>query len=126
MKSNKKTVYLAGGFKSGWQNKVKEVLSGWEIFDPSLHFLESPADYTKWDLEAVQKSCFILAYLEKDNPGGYALALEIGYAKALGKTILFVEEHPGKVRRKYFDMIREVSDYTYDSLNQAIDFLKQK
>lgn len=120
-----KTIYLAGGFKSGWQQLVKNKLINWEIFDPSNTSLLKPEEYTKWDLNAIQKSNIVLAYLEENNPGGYALSLEIGYAKALEKTILLIEEHPNESRKKYFDMVREVSNYTFDSLHEAIKFLKE-
>ena len=82
--------------------------------------MSNPKEYTEWDLQAIRHSDIILAYMELHNPGGYSLALEIGYAKALGKKIVFIEEHPENERRKYFDMIREVVDYTFDDLESAL------
>jgi len=118
-------IYLAGGFRSGWQLKVTSILVGHQLFDPSLHGLESPNDYTAWDLDAIRRSDIVLAYMEKDNPGGFSLALEVGYAKALGKTVYLVEEHPTEQRRRYFEMVRQVADMTFPTLDTAIGYLKQ-
>jgi len=81
-------VYLAGGFHSGWQDKVKAQFSNLIFFDPREHKLEAPEQYTAWDLDAIRRSNWVFAYLEKSNPGGYALALELGFGKALGKNII--------------------------------------
>lgn len=122
MKKNK-SIYLAGGFKSGWQKEVVKVLKEWRIFDPSTHNLPEPSDYTKWDLNAIEQSDVILAYMERDNPGGYALSLEVGFAKALKKLIVLVEEHPNEHRYRYFEIIREVADLKFETLEEAIDYL---
>ena len=123
IKNKKNTVYLAGGFHSNWQEKVILSLKGWTVHDPSSHNIQNPSEYTDWDLKAIQNSDVILAYMEKDNPGGYALALEIGYAKALGKKILLVEEHKDKDRQKYFEMVRAVADCTFPDIDNAIKYL---
>jgi nucleoside 2-deoxyribosyltransferase len=111
-----KKIYLAGGFKSGWQDKIISLLPDTiEVYDPRSHKLSKPADYTKWDLDAIKQSDVVIAYMEKNNPGGYALALEIGYAKALGKSIFLIDEHDDAQRQHYFEMVREVSDKRYES-----------
>jgi len=118
-------IYLAGGFRSGWQNAVHKALPSWEVLDPSQHNLAEPSLYTLWDLEAIRQSSYVLAYMERTNPAGYALALEVGYAKALAKTILLVEEHDTEGRRKYFEMVRQVSDHQFDTLEAAIRYLQE-
>jgi nucleoside 2-deoxyribosyltransferase len=118
-------VYLAGGFRSGWQQAVRRALPRWEIMDPSEHDLDEPSRYTEWDLRAIRQSDYVLAYMERANPAGFALALELGYAKALGKTILLVEEHDTEVRRRYFEMVRQVADHHYETLEAAILHLQQ-
>ncbi len=116
MKKKKKlSVYLAGGFMSSWQDKVIELMPGAIIFDPREHKLDQPAEYTAWDLNAIDNSDLIIAYMEKGNPGGYALSLEIGYAKAQRKKIIIIDEHDDTQRRRYFEMVREVSDMCIDS-----------
>lgn len=121
-------VYLAGGFRSGWQNQVKADLAGLvEFVDPSKHGINTTKNYTAWDLAAVDSCDLVFAFLEQSNPGGYALALEIGYAKGQGKTVIYVEE-PGIVagdRNKYLGMIQSASDYTCETLNDGLKILKE-
>ncbi len=121
----KPIIYLAGGFRTNWQAAVRAALPGVQLLDPSTHSLAEPADYTRWDLDAIRKSDIILAYMEETNPGGYSLALEVGYAKALGKLIILIDKHTGEKRRRYFEMVRQVADHRFDSLNEALLFLQQ-
>lgn len=117
------TVYLAGGFKSNWQDAVMSSCNDFIFKDPRLHNIQSPKDYTDWDLKAVEESDVIFAYMENSNPGGYALALEVGYAKALNKTIIFIEEELDRERNKRFDMVRACADYKVTSLTDGIGIL---
>lgn len=119
----KSAIYLAGGFRSGWQARARVVLEGYEVLDPSTHGLKDPKEYTEWDLAAIRRCDIVLAYMEKDNPGGYALALELGYARSLGRKIVLVEEHPNNRRHQSFNMVREVADHLFDDLNLALEFL---
>ena len=84
-----------------------------EIYDPQKHNLKDSKNYTSWDIKAVKKSDIILGYIEKDNVSGYGLCVEIGYGKALGKTIIWVEEDRKSERNKYFGMCRELADYIF-------------
>lgn len=114
-------VYLAGGFKSAWQEKVKGELVGlYEFLDPSMHHIEDPVGYTHMDLEMIRNSDIILAYMEKDNPGGYALSLEIGYAWAKCKHVFLVDDPD----RKHFDMVRQCNDEIFPDLDSAIEYMK--
>ena len=85
-------VYLAGGFKSGWQKKV---ISHHALIDPCE--IEKVGVWTmdkicKRDRAAIEISDILFAYLEKDNPSGIGLSCEIGYACALKKTIILINE----------------------------------
>ena len=115
-----KKIYLAGGFKSGWQDRIVELLPNHKFFDPRKHELDNPSDYTDWDLNAIRQSDLIIAFMEKGNPGGYALSLEIGYARALDKKIILIDEHDDIQRKRYFEMVREVSDECYDSFDSFL------
>ena len=86
-----KTVYLSGGHRSGWQQKIITDIQGFCFKDPSSHGLTDPKLYTAWDLEAIRESDIIFAYFESSNPSGYGLNFEIGYAAALGKQIIFID-----------------------------------
>lgn len=125
MQSNsRRVIYLAGGFRSGWQAKVMTEVPGYEYLDPSQHDIQDAAKYTRWDLDAVRMCDIVLAYMEPTNPGGYSLALEIGFAHALGKTVLFVDEIKDPSVRRYFDMVRQCSDHVFATLTQAIEYLR--
>ncbi len=121
------SIYLAGGFQSGWQEKVKLAVPQFNYFDPRGHGLENKAEYTVWDLEAVRRCNWVFAYLESTNPGGFALALEVGYAKALGKRVIFVDEKSTNDPQtgRYLTMISAASDVVFNKLEDGIEFLKK-
>ena len=119
-----KKVYLAGGFRSNWQAQVAARLAvSFELLDPSAHNIQDPAEYTRWDLEAVRESDIVLANMEASNPGGYSLALEVGFAKALGKRIIMVDQVEEPSVRRYFEMVRQCSDRVFPTLGDALDYL---
>jgi hypothetical protein len=120
-------VYLAGGFRSGWQNTLLSEFPTLIFSDPRIHALEDEGEYTTWDLEAIRRSDWVFAYLEATNPAGYSLALEVGYAKALGKHIFLVDEKSttDEGQRRYLGMVRACSDNSFDSFDKAIQFLRK-
>lgn len=117
-------IYLAGGFRSNWQAEVAFRLAGsFELLDPSAHNIQDPAEYTRWDLDAVRESDIVLANMEASNPGGYSLALEVGFAKALGKRIFMVDQIEDPSVKHYFEMVRQCSESVFPTLGEAIDHL---
>jgi nucleoside 2-deoxyribosyltransferase len=118
-------IYLAGGFRSKWQARVASRLSGvYGLLDPSAHNIQDPAEYTRWDLEAIRRSDIVLANMESSNPGGYSLALEIGFAKALGKTIFLVDQIEEASMSRYFEMVRQCSERVFSTLDEAVNHLE--
>jgi hypothetical protein len=121
------SVYLAGGFRSGWQDTVRARVPSVRYVDPRLHGLLRSDEYTTWDLEAIRRSDCVFAYLEGANPGGYALALEVGFAKALGKCVILVDEkscRSDSLARR-LGMVRECSDVVFNTLTEGIQFLEK-
>lgn len=122
-------VYLAGGFCGGWQINVKTQLKncGFVFMDPSIKEIkETPSyiEYGVWGLHAVKNCDIVFAYMQKDNPSGVGLAVEIGYAKGLGKTVILVLEKNNKYQKdKYLDFLRLVSDITFNDLQSGINYL---
>jgi nucleoside 2-deoxyribosyltransferase len=115
---------LAGGFRSKWQAQVAARLAGsFELLDPSAHDILDPAEYTRWDLKAVRESDIVLANMEASNPGGYSLALEVGFAKALDKRIIMVDQVKEPSVKRYFEMVRQCSDRVFPTLEDALDHL---
>lgn len=117
-------IYLAGGFRSNWQAHVAARLADkYELLDPSAHNIQDPVEYTRWDLEAVRQSDIVLANMEASNPAGYSLALEVGFGKALGKRIFMVDQVEDPLVKRYFEMVRQCSERTFPTLDEAIDHL---
>ncbi len=114
-------VYLAGGFKSGWQTRVRQEVPEHTYVDPSLTGLTNPAAYTAWDLDAIESCDAVFAYLEESNPGGMNLAFELGYAVALNKVIVLVDEKDDR----YSKMLVETADHYTGQLVSGINWLKK-
>ena len=119
-------IYLAGGFYSGWQDHVIDAVPGPIYLDPRQHGLTDPRDYTRWDLEAIEECDTMFAIFEESNPGGYALCLEIGYAKGLGKTVIFVDERLNDPKAsRYMAMVHCSSDFVFPSLEDGVSFFRE-
>jgi nucleoside 2-deoxyribosyltransferase len=123
----KTKVYLSGGMWSGWQERVISELGTeyFEFYNPANHNLKEPIHYTYWDLFYAKKADIMFAYMEKDNPSGFGLALEIGYAKALGKLIILVDEKSGtdEAFKNKFNIVRCSSNVVFNNLEDAIMYL---
>ena len=120
-----KKVYLAGGFRSGWQAGVSARLPQYIFLDPSSHNIQNPAKYARWDLDAIRESDVVLANMEATNPGGYSLALEVGFAKALGKIVIFIDQISDPTVSRYFEMVRQCSDLVFKNIEEAVEHLRQ-
>lgn len=118
-------IYLAGGMRSGWQDRVARLLPDCALIDPRGHGLERPEDYTAWDLAGVASADIVLAYMHPGNPSGYGLCVEVGYAHALGKPIVFVDQMQTDWRGKYLDMVRVVSSVFPDFEGAAAHILRK-
>lgn len=114
-------VYLAGGMKSGWQEVVKSAVPDHVYIDPSTHNLVEPDQYTMWDLAGVNRCDWVFAYMEESNPSGIGMAVEIGYAKALNKPIIFVD---GKKEDHRLGMVRSCASMIVQDLDTGIMFLQ--
>lgn len=129
-----KKVYLAGGMKSGWQDQVKSIYfkktsaeSGPFVhpkhklncvfFDPRDNNTRVAQIFTNWDLFYLRQADIVFAYLEADNPSGLGLAAEIGYAKALGQTIIFVNE---QTDNRYVKFVEQISDVVLDNIEEGM------
>ena len=123
----KPKVYLAGGLRSNWQKKVVKLFPDQFIFfNPRMHNLEENASfYTAWDLHHVKESDIIFAYMEEGNPSGLGLSLEIGYAKALSKTIILVDEKSSidENFNRRFLIVKESATICAESFEKGLELL---
>lgn len=130
-------VYLAGGMRSEWQDKVTASLHFSNVyadfFDPSKvrkvqafeQISKESRSYTTRDLFKLRNCDIVFVFIEKDNPACIGLAAEVGFARALNKVIITVFESGREViPDRYFDMIKEMSDAVTDTLEDGIKYLK--
>ena len=120
-------VYLCGGMRSNWQDAViKSVEDPHEercgFFDPRDKREEamSTREIVDQDLAWIDRCDVVFAYLEESNPYGANLAMEIGYAKAKGKYIIFVDEK----ELREFMMARESADKLFSSFEEGIKWFQ--
>lgn len=120
------TVFLSGGLHSGWQDLVVQACPTYSFADPRHHGLVDPGEYTRWNLAQVSRCDIVFAYMEASNPSGLGLAAEIGYAKALGKPIILVDERSKEDScfAQHFFMVRETADIYSSDLERGIEALQ--
>lgn len=116
-------IYLAGGMREDWRAAVKAAVPTAIYLDPTTHHLEDEAEYTAWDLKAVEHSDILFGYFEADNPSGLGLMVEIGVAWAVGSKIILVDEKPGM--RKYTGMARQAATVNTTSFEAGVDALRK-
>ena len=119
-------VYLAGGMTSNWQSKViNSFESGFTFFNPQKHNLDVSSEYTSWDLFFVKRADILFGCMEESNPSGIGLSLEVGFAKALGLTIILVDEKSknDSVFKNKFKIVRESATIVYDNIDDGIAYL---
>lgn len=122
-------VYLAGGFKTNWQEKVINSFEKRDEFNfanPKSHGLSRSDQYYLWDTLHLEKCDIVLAYLEKTNPLALGLIFELGYARGLRKKVILVDEktrHDSEYA-KQFRFARESVDVIFEDLEEAISYLK--
>jgi len=114
-------VYLAGGHHSDWRDTVKKIKTV-EFFDPKLKPNKRWSEYGTWDEHYIKQCDICFAYMDKANPSGYGMAAEIGYAKASGKTVIFVLE-AGHEKDRYLQFLKQFADIIYDNLEDGIEYL---
>ena len=112
-------IYLAGGMKDGWQDRAIDLFYKHAILDPRSWSDPNPAIYTERDLEAIRRADCVLVYMASNNPSGFGLSVELGYAYALGKEIVFCDEIRDDWRSPYFGMHREMATRVCHSIEEA-------
>jgi nucleoside 2-deoxyribosyltransferase len=119
-------VYLAGGMRgTDWQGQlIREFPEEIYFFNPRTHGLKYSDQYTTWDTTAIEHCDILVAYLSRDNPSGVGMAAEVGYARALGKKIIFCIDS-GREDDRYWDFVKELSDVITPNLLEVRDWLKE-
>jgi len=122
-------VYLAGGMKTNWQDTVKTECCkiGFIFFNPMDHECNMPLEYVNWDIHHVKHCDILFGYMEKDNPSGLGLAVEVGVAYQAGKTIILVDEKSNidYTTKRQMSMVHHISNIVYPDLKSGIKYLKK-
>jgi nucleoside 2-deoxyribosyltransferase len=132
MELEKQKVYLAGGFKSDWANKVKKCSPSLSWINPKdkefkngERVVMSVDEYGKWDLHFIKQCDILFVYIERINPSCIGLSCEAGYAKGLGKTVITVlEPNNETIKDSYLSFITQVSDIVFETLEDGVEYLK--
>lgn len=128
----KQTVYLAGGFKSDWANKVKQSSKNFKWINPKdkeykngERIVMDVNEYGKWDLHFIKQSDIVFVYVEKSNTSCIGLCCEAGFAKGLGKTVIVVlEPNHETIKDSYLSFITQVADIVFQDLESGVNYLK--
>jgi len=119
-----KKVYLAGGMRTDWREKVKSVITTPVVWlDPTTHGIKDEIGYTAWDLGAITDCDILFGYFEASNPYGHGLMLELGFAFGIGKPITYVDERQDI--QKYTGMARSVSSAHFSDLTWGLAYLRR-
>lgn len=136
-------IYLAGGMKSGWQDKVmkacRDLISQGlvEFFDPRQNPKE-PEKYRAIDKENWEEADIVFGYAESSNPALFAMCIELtgGYYNERKAWTIFVDdlrpesmETPEKIeeekkRKRYISFIETVSHKRATTLPEGISILR--
>jgi len=121
------TVYLAGGMRSDWREKVKRRCDGMSFispYDKEKSYNMSLEEYGTWDIHFLRKVDIVFGYMERSNPSGIGMACELGYAHGRDKTVILVlEEESDHFEDRYLRFMEKVSSITFSKLNEGIQFL---
>ena len=121
-------IYLAGGMKSGWQDDVARRLAHHEIVDPRSKEMTGEWNldkYGAWDLSRIRTCDAVFGYMEASNPSGIGMAVEIGFAKGMGKTVVVVLEDnytATETDNRRIMFMSVAADYVAEDLDDAISF----
>jgi len=128
----KQRVYLAGGFKTDWADRVKACSNNFQWINPKdkeftagRRVVLDVNEYGTWDLHFIKQSDIVFVYVERTNPSCIGLACEAGYAKGLGKTVITVlEPNHETLKDSHLAFITQVSDIVFETLEAGVDHLK--
>ena len=128
----KQKIYLAGGFKSDWANKVKQCSNNIDWINPkdkefknNDRVVMNVNEYGKWDLHFIKQSDILFVYIERTNTSCIGLCCEAGFAKGLGKTVITViEPNHETIKDNYLSFVTQVSDIVFDTLEDGVKYLK--
>lgn len=125
-------VYIAGGMRGDWRQKLYERLKDkFIVIDPLLKEYDSTGVrivtpykvFTAWDLWGIRTADIVFTYSEKNNPG-VGLIAEAAYGAGLGKTVILVrEENNEHIPDRYYSFLDAFAHYVTNDYEDGIKFL---
>jgi len=122
-------IFLSGSlFLEDWQSKAISELGNdnFLFLNPRRHGLSDSFEYTQCDLFYLDLCDIFLGYMQKENPSGFGLSFELGYAVAKGKLTILVDEKSlsDSEFKKKFEIVREACILLFENIDGAIDYIK--
>lgn len=120
-------IYLAGGMHAPWRADVIQGITEYfedfghkppEFIDPCVWNTDDETVYTRKDLDAIDEADVVLGRMTRDNPSGYGLCVEVGYAFGTDTPIVWWQDALSE-RDRYFGMCRAMSTLQVHSLGEA-------
>jgi len=139
-------VYLSGGTVTHWQDVVMNSIEGVDFYNPASFSMGSVGRpglslYGPMDRLKIEQCDILFAYLEASNPTPINVALELGYAKGLGKLTILCNEWTEKRFKEgnlktlengatwykpwYCDLLNSWADFCEPDFGIAQELLKQ-
>ena len=130
-------VYLAGDIakEDRWRSRVIKACEGFDVIFVSP---VDTADYKYYsmkkcneanrvflycDYKKIDISDVVFAYMRHSKSRHSGTSAEIGYAKAKGRLILYINDM-NKTERYLYEFVERTADEVFDTLPQGIDYLQ--
>jgi len=85
-------IFLSGGTHGDWQDRVRLRLSDQYFYDPRSLRGKPMREIAETEMSWLNSSDCLFFYFELSNPSGLGSAFEVGYCRARGIPIIFVDE----------------------------------
>ena len=104
---------------------MKERFPSIQFFDPMFEAPDNEDAYTLRDFWQIRNSDIVFAYMSAGNPSGYGLSVEIGYAAAFNKVIIFADERSphDEPFKRWMGMCRAASTFHMNRLDEGLEVL---
>ena len=114
-------VFLSGGTRGDWQDRVIAKCPGAEYWDPRTLRDNDMTRIATTERQWLDETDVLFVCIEADNPSGLGSAFEMGYAIARSKPVLFVDEK----RTRHTEWLGVHCLRTVPSLQEGIALLRE-